>query len=83
MLASPEDGVLEEAGTGMRFRVDTGGCLSGGCAGRALVPLVLRPAYWFAWSLFRPGSRIGGTPDALAEPQTRPSVDSPRDEGPD
>ena len=80
-LGSPEKNVLEESGTGFRFRAETGVCLSGGCTGRALTPLVLRPAYWFAWSLFRPGSRIGAARSERSRPQTRPSVDKPRNDG--
>ena len=39
-------------------------CLNGPLAGTTLTPVILIPQFWFAWSQFRPGSRIftAGTP---------------------
>lgn len=48
-------------------------CLNGPLTGTQLKSLILNPEFWFAWSQFRPGTRLftaGATQSAL--PKNRP-----------
>jgi hypothetical protein len=43
--------------------------IEGPLKGTQLKPLILIPEFWFAWSQFRPGTRLfAGTPDGRVRP---------------
>jgi hypothetical protein len=46
-----------------------GVCLDGPLKGVQLKPLILVPEFWFAWSQFRPGTRVFSASSAKSSPQ--------------
>ena len=53
-------GFIERIPGNLDYRVHRfcGLCLSGPPKGTQLKPLILIPEFWFAWSQFRPGTRL-------------------------
>jgi hypothetical protein len=59
--ANPDASVLIDAGT--RTTWDAYGlAVKGPLKGTRLKPLILIPEFWFAWSQFRPGTRLFAAP---------------------
>ena len=67
--ATQEGDRLRDAETGTVWDGLTGRALSGPLSGRALEPLVVTTALWYAWSSQHPGTTLWG-----AQPPPRPPV---------